>query len=197
MDSSSVMSFVFSDVSDATSSLQTSILSQSLSATTAKSTTELLKTRNVKLNLRELHPKEDYNVKWVHDVEVAGCMCCHKKFTFAVRRHHCRQCGSVVCSACSLARRRVKGVFGLQRVCKECIVNGVYRNPESGGDVGFSLQANLQAVSERALKRNEYRHRMIAFYSEHAPAKLSSVDKLIHVSYHGSITCASLSKHSP
>ena len=38
--------------------------------------------------------------EWVHDDQVRACHRCHLAFTLSRRRHHCRMCGSVYCSAC-------------------------------------------------------------------------------------------------
>ena len=39
---------------------------------------------------------------WTPDADATHCMCCRdKKFSLSNRRHHCRQCGDVVCSGCT------------------------------------------------------------------------------------------------
>ncbi|TYZ56945.1 hypothetical protein PybrP1_002821 [[Pythium] brassicae (nom. inval.)] len=38
---------------------------------------------------------------WVRDAERAACMECAKKFGVGARRHHCRLCGRLLCSACA------------------------------------------------------------------------------------------------
>ncbi|KAF1978928.1 FYVE-domain-containing protein [Bimuria novae-zelandiae CBS 107.79] len=38
---------------------------------------------------------------WQPDSEVTHCFVCGSHFTFFYRKHHCRKCGRVVCSACS------------------------------------------------------------------------------------------------
>jgi len=38
---------------------------------------------------------------WVPDTECKSCLICHKVFTFFHRRHHCRNCGKLVCHKCS------------------------------------------------------------------------------------------------
>jgi len=40
-------------------------------------------------------------VRWVPDAEAPSCTACDFQFTFMRRRHHCRNCGRVFCSACS------------------------------------------------------------------------------------------------
>lgn len=37
---------------------------------------------------------------WLPDSETDACMRCSSKFTFRKRRHHCRACGLIFCSAC-------------------------------------------------------------------------------------------------
>ena len=45
-------------------------------------------------------------------------MQCSQTFTFFVRRHHCRQCGHVICKECS------GGTRGKERQCVACIRQG-------------------------------------------------------------------------
>lgn len=56
---------------------------------------------------------------WISDHEVKACMVCSVKFTMINRRHHCRQCGAVVCGACTTHKKELPKQ-GKQRVCDNC-----------------------------------------------------------------------------
>ncbi|KAK6181134.1 hypothetical protein SNE40_009062 [Patella caerulea] len=57
--------------------------------------------------------------KWVKDESTSVCMVCNvERFSMFNRRHHCRRCGRVVCSACSTKRSEIQGVSA--RVCDDC-----------------------------------------------------------------------------
>jgi len=63
------------------------------------------------------------NIDWVSDKAAKACVMCEKRFhTFKRRRHHCRQCGRVVCNACSMKRLVLQADHfqGPQRVCDGC-----------------------------------------------------------------------------
>ncbi|GMT14066.1 hypothetical protein PFISCL1PPCAC_5363, partial [Pristionchus fissidentatus] len=59
---------------------------------------------------------------WIPDADCPACMLCSAKFTFLLRRHHCRACGRVLCAACCNERT----VLAYQednrksRVCSPC-----------------------------------------------------------------------------
>jgi len=55
----------------------------------------------------------------VPDSEVKACTICATKFTFTNRRHHCRQCGEIICAQCWTHKREIPGQ-GKVRVCDEC-----------------------------------------------------------------------------
>ncbi|XP_048886300.1 pleckstrin homology domain-containing family F member 1 [Brienomyrus brachyistius] len=58
---------------------------------------------------------------WVPDQASAICMRCSSKFTMRHRRHHCRQCGFVVCSSCSRSRYVLQHISQKPvRVCYLC-----------------------------------------------------------------------------
>jgi len=48
------------------------------------------------------------------------CMVCEVKFTWLVRRHHCRQCGALACAKCSNRTMKVAGEPKPVRVCNKC-----------------------------------------------------------------------------
>ena len=62
------------------------------------------------------------NVFWVPDSFQRECTACLANFTFFKRRHHCRSCGLLFCSACS--RRRVQlpelNYTKKVRICDKC-----------------------------------------------------------------------------
>jgi len=64
---------------------------------------------------------------WSRDRDHPNCMICKKKFTIRRRKHHCRNCGSVICSACSSTRRvllrrrsKKKNTHKPRRICDVC-----------------------------------------------------------------------------
>ncbi|KAG7376399.1 hypothetical protein PHYPSEUDO_013639 [Phytophthora pseudosyringae] len=62
-----------------------------------------------KAQLKMLMAKVAHPPVWVPDSERPECMECRKKFgSLGSRRHHCRMCGRVLCSACSACHVRAK-----------------------------------------------------------------------------------------
>mmetsp|Transcript_8252 Transcript_8252/g.20273 ORF Transcript_8252/g.20273 Transcript_8252/m.20273 type:complete len:1855 (+) Transcript_8252:338-5902(+) len=61
---------------------------------------------------------------WQPDSEARACTVCAKPFGFIRRRHHCRQCGLLVCGDCSKGRMCLDWCpnNGKQRVCNKCFV---------------------------------------------------------------------------
>lgn len=41
---------------------------------------------------------------WENDGDVGQCRSCNRRFTFFLRKHHCRRCGRIYCDACSSHR---------------------------------------------------------------------------------------------
>ncbi|XP_013785067.1 uncharacterized protein LOC106469148 [Limulus polyphemus] len=85
---------------------------------------------NVRLHQKngEVMPLEDSSFDlgrrapvWIPDARVTMCQLCTSEFTVTFRRHHCRACGKVVCSACSVSRAPLH-YLGLRpaRVCDSC-----------------------------------------------------------------------------
>ena len=78
-------------------------------------------------------------VKWQDDHSTLTCKVCEKKFTFILRRHHCRFCGKIVCNNCSSAK-----IHGL-RACKVCI-----KEKENSSDSRHFLLKAKQARQNRS-----------------------------------------------
>ncbi|UIZ23116.1 hypothetical protein KXD40_003875 [Peronospora effusa] len=58
---------------------------------------------------------------WAEDHEALECGCCHHAFTFYRRKHHCRECGVIICNDCSMSRAVVEGTEGRARLCDKCV----------------------------------------------------------------------------
>lgn len=58
---------------------------------------------------------------WTPDAKVGHCESCTRNFSALFRRHHCRACGKVICSACSSNRAPLVYLkFKSARVCDNC-----------------------------------------------------------------------------
>jgi hypothetical protein len=59
---------------------------------------------------------------WIQDSDAPDCMICGKHFNTFFRRHHCRNCGDVVCDNCSRKRMILKHISTEKklRVCSTC-----------------------------------------------------------------------------
>jgi hypothetical protein len=58
---------------------------------------------------------------WIPDDQAPVCMACGAKFTFVVRRHHCRSCGNCICKGCFSQKAAIPGLDGgPQPVCTKC-----------------------------------------------------------------------------
>ncbi|VVC87442.1 unnamed protein product [Leptidea sinapis] len=77
-----------------------------------------------KLQLAELLEKEarvsEEIPNWASDKDATSCAACAKDFTIARRKHHCRRCGNIFCSACSDKTVALPGNTKPVRVCDAC-----------------------------------------------------------------------------
>ncbi|XP_036202501.1 pleckstrin homology domain-containing family F member 1 [Myotis myotis] len=85
-------------------------------------------------------PSTEHAAPWVPDKATDICMrCTHTRFSALTRRHHCRQCGFVVCGDCSRARVLLPRLAPKpQRVCGLCYrqLAAQRRQGEGEGAVG-------------------------------------------------------------
>ncbi|CAH1250843.1 pleckstrin homology domain-containing family F member 2-like isoform X5 [Branchiostoma lanceolatum] len=70
-------------------------------------------------------PMQEHAAVWVPDSEANICQHCNRtKFTPIQRRHHCRNCGRVVCGACSSKKYLLPHMSSKPlRVCLTCFDN--------------------------------------------------------------------------
>ncbi|XP_029021485.1 RUN and FYVE domain-containing protein 2 [Betta splendens] len=57
---------------------------------------------------------------WLKDDEATQCKQCHKEFSIARRKHHCRNCGDIYCNTCSNNELALPSYPRPVRVCDTC-----------------------------------------------------------------------------
>ena len=58
--------------------------------------------------------------EWQNDAHVKNCYLCGKKFGMFTRKHHCRNCGKIICDDCSEYYTSKRDSSYYDRVCKLC-----------------------------------------------------------------------------
>ena len=105
---------------------------------------------------RELLQKELKNKKnWTPDQLVSDCMVCNTAFTFFRRKHHCRECGSVICNNCSKWRQSnsPSGEKSLLRICKSCNTTSPRRTSDAFTTPDVMSRAKME--SEKQIRELE------------------------------------------
>ena len=70
---------------------------------------------------------------WVPDSYSSTCQECHVKFTFIIRKHHCRACGRLLCSYCSRFQEPLEYLgWNPSRVCGVCHEHFQKPKPRNG-----------------------------------------------------------------
>lgn len=101
-------------------------------------------------------PVENHAAVWVPDNEASVCMHCKKtQFTMIVRRHHCRNCGAVVCGPCSskkflLPQQSTKSV----RVCLKCYDHLSKAKAQEHIKAGSNAPATVSTAMGKTMNNN-------------------------------------------
>jgi len=72
----------------------------------------------------DMRERESRRPEWVPDDSSSHCRMCEDRFIMLWRhRHHCRQCGNLICDDCSKGRKRLPELnyFEDERVCDDCV----------------------------------------------------------------------------
>jgi hypothetical protein len=129
---------------------------------------------------------ETLTIDWVSDKSTNSCVMCEKKFnTFKRRRHHCRQCGRVVCWQCSTHRLKLNGTHfenKPQRVCDGCF---------------FTLTEKKQALQYAMSVREKEEQLLVSTsYISESLLRIFLLDgSSLTVSYDDCSTAAELTEH--
>lgn len=82
----------------------------------------MLKVFGKTLEVKKAALQARYTVAWVLNNQSQGCMSCEKKFGLLRWKHHCRQCGHLVCHTCSPSTTAIPELSEKNgsRVCNNC-----------------------------------------------------------------------------
>lgn len=88
--------------------------------------------------------------EWVADEDRKACAVCVKPFSIR-RRHHCRNCGEVVCSACAPPREVDVSSYGsaLIRICTACVVQARSEPQQAAGNQDVFVYHIRSTLSSR------------------------------------------------
>eukprot|EP01034_Spumella_vulgaris_P022072 gene22072-28167_t len=100
---------------------------------------------------------------WIPDATSTQCQKCHDKFTLLNRRHHCRNCGGIVCDTCSNQRILVSHVDEKKevRVCTQChyllsSTVGSGKQTPNGSSSGSGKLTDASAPQQATLGADDY-----------------------------------------
>ncbi|XP_061563798.1 pleckstrin homology domain-containing family F member 1 [Cololabis saira] len=98
-------------------------------------------------------------VAWVPDGASSVCMRCSGRFSVTQRRHHCRQCGLVVCGGCSQHRRVIPHIHPTKRlrVCRACHSGALARDggPWRGHGTGRGGSEEEELSGEETVEEHD------------------------------------------
>jgi hypothetical protein len=85
--------------------------------------------------------------QWVADKEAKACASCQEAFSLTNRKHHCRNCGQVFCTACCSAHVQLPQWPAAERLCQPChlaYARGGRQAPSevAGGSEGLNVENN-------------------------------------------------------
>ncbi|ETO16375.1 hypothetical protein RFI_20976 [Reticulomyxa filosa] len=114
-------------------------------------TTDALEPATKNSSLASSSLDSNSEVFWVPDKNCKECMECKKAFSFITRKHHCRNCGRVVCNECSqhsfaLAENPSKAV----RVCNKC-----FEELKQGGETNKAQTNNKKKKTNKCHKKKK------------------------------------------
>ncbi|EQC38694.1 hypothetical protein SDRG_04389 [Saprolegnia diclina VS20] len=101
---------------------------------------------------------------WAEDKVADACTCCKALFTVVRRRHHCRECGDLVCANCSMSRAIVEGFEDAkQRFCDACVLKSIPFSLEKlSAPTGDVTQMRKAAIVLESLLDNQNNHDLFA-----------------------------------
>jgi hypothetical protein len=114
---------------------------------------------------------------WLPDEHVLQCMLCQSRFGFFTRKHHCRNCGIVICASCSKHTQYVEAYGSMQRVCTKCHTS-IATKSEEISMLKHQLDHIATMRSIEAGKKSRYERDLIFMRMQQPPANPDEIKTL-------------------
>lgn len=101
--------------------------------------------------------KHKYTPLWIPDPKATSCMMagCSTKFNVLNRRHHCRECGYLICRSCvGYAPVKTSSYYVRTKVCPECYVKITKKWKGDLGNTTFTAPENESLTKTNVPSRN-------------------------------------------
>ncbi|VDK67983.1 unnamed protein product [Litomosoides sigmodontis] len=101
--------------------------------------------------------KHKYTPLWIPDPKATSCMMagCSTKFNVLNRRHHCRECGYLICRSCvGYAPVKTNSYYVRTKVCPECYVKIIKKWRGELGSTTFTAPENESLIKTNVPSRN-------------------------------------------
>ncbi|CAG9534807.1 unnamed protein product [Cercopithifilaria johnstoni] len=101
--------------------------------------------------------KHKYTPLWIPDPKATSCMMagCSTKFNVLNRRHHCRECGYLICRSCvGYAPVKTNSYYVRTKVCPECYVKIIKKWKGELGSMTFTAPENESLTKTSVPSRN-------------------------------------------
>uniref|UniRef100_A0A915PTU7 Uncharacterized protein n=1 Tax=Setaria digitata TaxID=48799 RepID=A0A915PTU7_9BILA len=112
---------------------------------------------SVSSNYVPTNGKYKYTPLWIPDPKATSCMMagCSTKFNVLNRRHHCRECGYLICRACvGYAPVKTNSYYVRTKVCPECYVKIIKKWSGELGTAIFTAPENESLTKTNVPSRN-------------------------------------------
>ncbi|VDK73363.1 unnamed protein product, partial [Onchocerca ochengi] len=112
---------------------------------------------SVSLNNMPITGKHKYTPLWIPDPKATSCMMtgCSTKFNVLNRRHHCRECGYLICRSCvGYAPVKTNSYYMRSKVCPECYVKIIKKWKGELGSTIFTAPENESLTKTSVPSRN-------------------------------------------
>jgi hypothetical protein len=86
--------------------------------------------KNITISAKRDKPLDERMAEWQLDANASECYLCKKLFTTFTRRHHCRNCGKIICDECSSKKIKFDNDNDTERVCDLCYNCSSNKNSE-------------------------------------------------------------------